>query len=301
VLRHCLPSSIRRTLDQLPQSLDDTYLRTLSQIAQANQDHAHRMLQCLVVAVRPLYVDELAELLAFDFDDVAQGGIPKYRPALRLDDQTQAVLSTCSSLVTIIDEPEYPPSPSPYPRRQVVQFSHFSVKEFLVSNRLTSSLGDISRYHIHLRSAHTILTQACLGVLLYSDDHVTPESASCFPLVGYAARNWVEHAHFEDVASRVKDGIETLFDPDKPHFAAWADMYFNPDRWGNSRIRNPLYYSVLCGFNDLIEHLAIKYPHYINFGGHSGESQNPLFAALVHDRLKAAEFLLEHGADVGQY
>ena len=150
-----------------------------SQIPQANQEHAHRMLQCLVVAVRPLYVDELAELLAFDFDG-AQGGIPKYHPSLRLDDQTQAVLSTCSSLVTIINEqqwpglppgfvplyspsPSRPPSPTPYdpfsydpspsPHRRVVQFSHFSVKEFLVSERLMSSLcGDILRYHIRLQS-----------------------------------------------------------------------------------------------------------------------------------------------------
>ena len=95
MLRQCLPASIRQTLDQLPQSLDDTYLHTLSHIPQANQAHAHRMLQCLVVAARPLYVEELAELLAFDFD-ATPGGIPKYRPALRLDDQTQAVLSTCS-------------------------------------------------------------------------------------------------------------------------------------------------------------------------------------------------------------
>ena len=147
VLRHCLPASIRKTLDQLPKSLDDTYLRVLRQIPQANQAHARRMLQCLMVAIRPLGVEELAELLAFEFD-AAQDGIPKYHPALRLDDQTQAVLSTCSSLVTIIsDRWSYRP--------QVVQFSHFSVKEFLVSNRLAPLLGDISQFRIHLGSAHT--------------------------------------------------------------------------------------------------------------------------------------------------
>jgi hypothetical protein len=217
VLRHCLPASIRQTLKQLPKSLDDTYLRVLSQIPQANQAHAHRMLQCLVVAVRPLRVEELAELLAFEFD-APQGGIPKYRPALRLDDQTQAVLSTCSSLVTIVSDL--------WTGRQIVQFSHFSVKEFLVSNRLASSLGDISRYHIRLESAHTILTQACLGLLLHSDDITEKEeSIEHSPLARYAAEHWVEHAQFEDVASRVKDGMEMLFDSDKPHFEAWVRIY----------------------------------------------------------------------------
>jgi ankyrin repeat protein len=220
VLRHCLPASIRQTLDQLPQSLDETYVRVLSQISQANQAHAHRMLQCLLVAVRPLHVEELAELLAFEFD-AAQGGIPKYRAAWRLDDQTQAVLSTCSSLVTIVDD-----NSGWYwqPRRQIVQFSHFSVKEFLLSNRLTSHTS-ISRYRIRLVPAHTILTKACLGFLHHLDEPIDEESAEGFPFAEYAARHWVEHAQFKDVASRVKDGMETLFDPDKPYFAAWIGIH----------------------------------------------------------------------------
>ena len=254
------------------------------------------MLQCLVVAVRPLEVEELAELLAFDFD-VAPGGIPKYRPALRLDDQTQAVLSTCSSLVTVIEEW--------YGRRRnrkcrhIVQFSHFSVKEFLVSNRLASSLGDISQYRICLGSAHTTLTQACLGLLLHPDDDITEEIVKRSPLAEYAASHWVEHAQFEDVASRVKDGMETLFDPDKPHFEAWVEIH-NIDPGAAMRdvseYPSPLYYSALCGFDDLVEHLAIKHPHYVNALG--GQHKFPLLAALVQGHFEVAKSLLNHGADV---
>ena len=291
MLRHCLPASIRQTLDQLPKSLDDTYLRVLSQIPQANQAHAHRMLQCLVVAVRPLRVEELAELLAFEFDG-APGEIPKYRPGLRVDDQTRAVLSTCSSLVTTIEER--------YGKRNrysrwVVQFSHFSVKEFLVSNRLTPLPGDISQYHIRLGPAHTTLTQACLGLLLHSDNDIIGDS----PLTGYAARHWVEHVQFENVGSSVKDGMEILFDPDKPHFEAWVGIY-NIDQRVSSRDTwedpNPLYYSALCGFYDLVEHLAMKHPQYVNAFG--GWYKFPLLAALGQGHIKIAELLLERGADV---
>ncbi|KAH9178440.1 hypothetical protein EDB89DRAFT_2089725, partial [Lactarius sanguifluus] len=154
VLRYCLPSSIRQTLDQLPNSLDETYARVLSQIPEANQAHAHRLLQCLMVAIRPLRVEELAELLAFEFD-TAEGVVPRYRVDWRPNDQVQALLSTCSSLIAIVDDHG----------SQVVQFSHFSVKEFLMSDRLTSSLGDFSRYRILPRPAHTIIAQACLGCL----------------------------------------------------------------------------------------------------------------------------------------
>jgi ankyrin repeat protein len=289
VLRHCLPASIRQTLDRLPKSLDETYLRVLNQIAQVNQAHAHRMLQCLVVAARPLRVKELAELLAFEFDD-AKGGIPKHRAAWRLDDRTQAVLSTCSSLVTIIDVP--------WDGGQVVQFSHFSVKEFLISNRLPSSLGDLSRYHIRLGSAHTILTQACLGSLLQAHDHIE-ESAKGLPLTNYAAQHWVDHAQFEDVASHVKVGMETLFDPDKPHFAAWIGIHdIDGPLWLylTTGTPTPLYYSALCGFYDLVKHLAVKHPQYVNAIG--GRYHFPLLAALWEDHMEVAELLIELGANV---
>ena len=363
VLRHCFPASIRQILDQLPQSLDETYVRVLNQISPANQAHAHRMLQCLLVAVRPLRVEELAELLAFEFD-AEQEGIPKYRAAWRLDDQTHAVLSTCSSLVTIVDD-----KTDWYfrqrPRRQVVQFSHFSVKEFLLSNRLTSS---ISRYRIRPGPAHTILTQACIGFLLHLDEDIDEESAKGFPLADYAARYWVEHAKYKDVAARVKDGMETLFDPDKPYFAAWIGIYdldkmkvfytptpsespvipsppsslasfrtlpppslppvfrpslpqpslplgFQPmspppnsESDSQSEISpltspippppspNPLYYSVLCGFYDLVKHLLIKFPQYVN--ATYGRYEFPLSAALSEDHLEVGRLLLEHGANV---
>jgi len=250
-----------------------------------------------MVAVRPLRVEELAELLAFEFD-AAQGVIPKYRLAWRLDDQTRAVLSTCSSLIIIVDHSWY---------GRIVQFSHFSVKEFLMSNRLTSCLGDFSRYHIRPGPAHTILTQACLGSLLHLDDLIDKESVKGFPLAAYAAPHWVEHAQFEDVASRVKDGMETLFDCDKPHFATWIGIFDIDTPMASELgpsdaeippkpIPNPLYYSALCGFYDLVGHLAIKHPEHVNVI--CGNHRFPLLAALSQDHVEVAELLLEHGANV---
>jgi hypothetical protein len=99
----------------------------LKNINRATRAHAHRLLQCLTVAVRPLRLEELAEVLAFDFDE-APGGIPKLNADWRREDQEQAVLLTCSSLITVVHDGE----------SRVVQFSHFSVKEFLTSDRLAA-------------------------------------------------------------------------------------------------------------------------------------------------------------------
>jgi len=202
---------VKGILDELPESLDETYERVLKSINKANRDHALRLLQSVTVAVRPLRVEELAEVLAVDFNSARNGGIPTLKPDWRWSDQHQAVLSTCSSLIAIVDDGD----------SQVVQFSHFSVKEFLTSDRLACSSADISRYHILLSPAHTILAQACLGVLLRLDEHIAKGNASEIPLAYYAARYWVGHAQFEDVSSHIQDVMEYFFDAEKPHWVAW--------------------------------------------------------------------------------
>ena len=172
-LRHCLPASVRRTLMELPETLDETYERILQEIPKSNREHAHRLLQCLVVAVCPLAVEELAEVLAIDFGPT--GRIPKLNEGLRWADQEQAVLSACSSLVSVVDLDSFSSC-------RVVQFSHFSVKEFLTSDRLATSKVDALRYyHIRPEAAHAIMAQACLGVLLRLDNQIHVWGSSIIP------------------------------------------------------------------------------------------------------------------------
>src|SRR3984885_9308382 len=253
MLRQCLPPSVRRTLDELPETLDETYERVLKNIKKVNREHAIRLLHCMIVAIRPLGVEELAEVLAVDFEAAQQGGIPKLNPNWRWADHHQAVLSTCSSLIMIVENGN----------SQVVQFSHFSVKEYLTSDRLAAS-RDVSCYHILPEFAHTILAQACLGVLLRLDDHVDEENAGDIPLANYAAKHWVDHAGFKGVPSRVQDAVEVLFDADKPHHAACHRLYAinEGDRWdfndADMTRGAPLYYASFYGFYDLAKHLAVK-------------------------------------------
>ncbi|KAH9172311.1 hypothetical protein EDB89DRAFT_1886149, partial [Lactarius sanguifluus] len=68
MLRLCLRSRVRQFLNELPDSLDETYERVLKEIHKTNQVYAQRLLQCLTVAIRPLRVYELAAILTFDVD-----------------------------------------------------------------------------------------------------------------------------------------------------------------------------------------------------------------------------------------
>ncbi|KAN0141723.1 hypothetical protein V8E53_000185 [Lactarius tabidus] len=206
-LQPCFPNNLRRMLEELPKSLDETYQRILKEINNANQKQAHQLLQCLAVARRPLEVEELAEVLALEVD---AGGIPKFNTKWRWEDHEAAVLSACSSLVSVID------------RRgsRVVQFSHFSVKEFLTSDRL-ASMEDVSQFHIADEPSHTILAQACLGVLLSVDDRTSEDSAEDIALLPYADIYCEVHFRVGKVELRNKDALDCLFDLDEPHFEAF--------------------------------------------------------------------------------
>ena len=62
-----MPSSIRKSLNELPITLDDTYERILQGIPNEKFQHARRLFQCIVAAIRPLRVEELAEIFAIEF------------------------------------------------------------------------------------------------------------------------------------------------------------------------------------------------------------------------------------------
>jgi ankyrin repeat protein len=259
----------------------------LKNINENDQEHALRLLHCLAVSVRPLRVEELAEILTFDFD-AAEGNIPKFHPDRRPRNQEHAILSIFSSLITIVGNRG----------SRVVQFSHLSIKEFLTSSHLESPPRRLSSYHILPGHAHTTFTQVCLG-LLRSNNRSHDNSLTASPLFNYATRYWVSHAQFGDLASQLVDGMVFLFDPDKPHFSAWTDPHDIDPVSGGMRLPerpSPLYYSVLYGSYDRLQHIAVKYPHLINAVG--GSYGFPMVAALCRNDYLAAELLLELGGRV---
>jgi hypothetical protein len=241
------------------------------------------------VAIRPLRVEELAEVLAIDFNDAE--GIPKLNASWRWEDQERALSTSCSSLIAIVDTGHF----------RVVQFSHFSVKEYLTSERLATSSQDVSRYHITFETAHTILARVCVSVLLQLDDHDERDDIEKnAPLAVYAAEYWVRHAQFEDVASCIK-GMEHIFDLDKPYFAAWRGLYdidvappyesvfFEFGHHLGSGANIPLYYAALCGFGNLVEQLIAKHPQHVN--AIDGYYRTPAVAALAGRHFRLAQVL----------
>ena len=277
-------------MNDLPITLDETYGRTLLAIDGEKREYAQRLFRCLMVSIRPLRVDELAEILAIQFD---KAELPKFNASWRPENAEEAVISVCSSLIAIVDRKGH----------QVVQFSHFSVKEFLASERLATAEERLSYYHILPEPAHTILAHASLSVLLQLDDKIDRDTIGHFPLAPYAARHWVDHSQFRNVSSHIEEVMERLFDPAKPHFAAWVWLH-DIDRYWIEPMSEicptrpeavPLYYASLCGFRSLVQHLIAADSRDVNRMG--GSHTTPLHAASVKGHLDVASLLLENGAD----
>jgi Ankyrin repeats (3 copies)/Ankyrin repeats (many copies) len=237
----------------------------------------------------------LMELLAFDFK---AGSNPKFHEDWRLADPIYAVLSTCPSFLAIVDGKDYP-------YHKFVQFSHFSVKEFLTSARLAESNDIIlRRYHISEIPAHTVAARACLGYLLHLDKDVTSHNLRKLPFTGYSGEYWVSHVRVEDVSQNVKDGLKELFDPKKPHLAVciWmCDPSLSSWERGRQSERpsalrgTPLHHTACWDLHSIVELLVNEHSQNVNSRDFTN-SASPLHLASERGCLAVAHTLIERGA-----
>ena len=288
-LRRCIPGRIRHALEELPRTLDETYARILEEIDEQNWEYAHRLLQCVAAASRPLCAEELAEFLAFEFK---AGSTPRFLVDWRPGEPEYEILSICSTLLVVVNPHQVSP---------VIQFAHFSVKEYLTSSRLAEAKNPISRFHVCMTSAHTIIAQACLCVLLHLDDNITKDDLKGFPLAEYAAKHWVGHARIENVSSKVQDEMERLFDPSKNHLSVWG-WIFSPFVFQEQSGRpaetcgTPLHYAAAYNILEIATSLIVEHPQDVNSRDIiTGETPLAVSCRLGH--VEFARVLLEHGAD----
>jgi len=250
-------------------------------------------------------VEELAEVLAVDFEDAE--GMAKLNTSWRWEDQEQALLSSCSSLISIVGNSDDDDDRDHDSR--AVQFSHFSVKEFLTSPRLATPNRDVSYYHIDLEPAHAVMAQACLSVLLRLDVRVDQDGVgNNSPLAKYAAEHWTTHAQFKNVSSYLRQLMERLFDVDRPYFASWLELhdmdtlapypspFYQLTASPEKSSAGPTYYAALCGFRDLAEHLIVKNPQGAKASG--GYYATPCVAALAGRHFELARLLHCNGSSV---
>ncbi|KAF2106227.1 hypothetical protein BDV96DRAFT_607594 [Lophiotrema nucula] len=193
----------RIALSCLPKTLDDTYKRMLADINEEYLPDAMAVFRWLTYSRRPLSIEEIAEAA------ILQSETTRVDPNDRLADPSE-VIGICRGLLTLSHEQESHRGPkrSLYHqlqlesrRSRVVRFSHFSVQEYLRSERASS-------FHIDTAQSHTQLTGCCLSDVIYNASSTfSIEDTIEYPMLEYAARYWHEHFQNLEASDPQLDGL----------------------------------------------------------------------------------------------
>jgi hypothetical protein len=282
-----------KTLQTLPPTLDQTYERILCAIKEPDSEYAFRFLRWLTFSARPLSVDEVAETAAIDvrLD-------PIFDPQDVLEDSL-VVLDICSSLVIMATAEK---DESSKLGGQVIQFAHYSIKDYLVSERIRHSRA--SRYSMPDADCNQAIAGGCLGYLLQMQhlDQPTKESLEVFKLAQYSAEFWIHHAQAAgEQTESLSQLIMSLFTTDVAYLN-WIRI-FDPDRpWEGTRFRKtlrdipaPLYYAARSGLTKVI---SLLFGTEVDVNAQGGYYGNALQAAIAEGHEQIAKLLLEQNADV---
>jgi len=237
------PDQIQTTLDSLPRTLDSLYGRMLLEIDPAHQKHAIAGLQWLSSSARPLYLDELTEAISMTPNEP-----PIFSPQKRLWDISEILRILPAGLVTVTRDASADTQSisqsisdneatkllwargindqhSILRRPAQIQFAHFSVKEYLVSTRL--SQGRASKYFVNEILAHRVLSEICLLYLSEVADLRKPLSQNLkdyYPLLGYCCRCWPHHVEKleQDIQHFPNPSLYMFLKGNNAGFKMWA-------------------------------------------------------------------------------
>ncbi|KAI9786673.1 MAG: hypothetical protein M1839_006224 [Geoglossum umbratile] len=326
-LRKCFKvTKVKEALNSLPETLDETYERIFRDVPPGYEREIRAILMLLAFSMRPMSIEEVAEATAVNLDS------RKLDPEDRFPDP-YIVLELCSSLVAVTTQKQntYGYSYMGMPDEiKILQFSHFSVKEYLLSDRARSKLQP--EFCISRPISQQNVTQMCLLYLLdfNGGERANSFNHAEFPFLQYAAKYWTEH--WSEVEKADQGSIESLFsrlfDPEEmSSFMNWLNLWdpvaykkmpsnhqpFGVTGWHGSApvwaktsnkedFAPPLYYACLFGLLNIAMWLARPQSRGMPSQDDLGQA---LEGAAQGGHSDIVRFLLDQGADpnstYGQY
>lgn len=241
ILKDCVDRvQLCEAIDQLPDTLDETYSRILQRIPMIHHTRSIKFLQLLLYSDRPLRLEEAIDALATHVRRV-----PSFEPQnrIRLNDD---VMQLGSSLISIyrgrmsMNEKE---------DCDLISFAHFSVKEYLLAGRMPA----VFKLHLQSVEAKTELVELCISYLLNPGPFTErQEVITGRPRASWAAKCWISHA---SVAEKISDKACQLIRDilTDPHAFRQRLSIFDPDNLYQDGIpqyksaRSPLYYTSQAG------------------------------------------------------
>ncbi|KAL1641938.1 hypothetical protein SLS58_005774 [Diplodia intermedia] len=190
--------SLRERLNSLPETLDATYDRIIQDMLKRKQKGAITLLQFLAFAQWPIRLAEAVDIVAVD-----PSSSPPFDPENRMPDPLE-VATLCSSLVSV--------------DRVYLSLAHYSVKEYLISDRLQGSL----QHRFFEINAHASIVNTILGYLKSLWPVEGPEKDENYPLLRIAVSKLVCHASIGEKQKQTMENIKKfLNDEIAPKYKCW--------------------------------------------------------------------------------
>ncbi|KAF4422351.1 Ankyrin-1 [Colletotrichum fructicola] len=235
-------------------------------------------------------IEELADALAVNLSES-----PKFDPAFRMPRPTEICLYCPSMLLLARTRKRARDQLDGYKEVLEVRLAHFSVKEYLTSDRLHAELRPLIEPSISRAS----LADICVAYLSEIKDAMTKHQIEeAFPFASYSAQSWLDHA----AASRsLGHGAENgglildFLSSDNVAYENWFVM-FDPE--ASFKITKPasgLYYACLYGLVSEVKSLLSQHVAVNEQGGRQGY---PIVVASDKGHIKIVDLLIANGADV---
>jgi hypothetical protein len=305
---------VRETLGNLPKTLDETYERILLSTNEEYRDIIVEALRWLCFSTRPMTMEQLAEAAVFS----ATVEPPSEEAPLNIAFDTDAlfqdpldILAFLSGLVVCLppdyasgddsdvfndsdvfggsDGAEHGRLESPshiITATSYLLLSHFSVKEYLISDRLGPQ---VQAFAVDENSAHEVLATQCLYSMLFFQDE-----RRSYPY-NYAAFYWREHAREVDYESKLTHLIVTILEAKRktrrPFLLGKSLGELEPDSL------EPLY---IAAYLDLYWPCKEMLHNGADANKQGGYYGNTLQAASEQGNQAIVHLLIDHGADVNK-
>ncbi len=157
--------SIRTALKQLPNGLDETYVRAFTKIRKDIGDDAtmiKRVFWWLIHSLRPLTLHELSEAIAIEIGQT-------HMDFSAVPTDPEDLINLCGGLITISGH-----------EQETVHLSHFSVKEFLLSPRIKET--QVAEFFAGPSTVRDIAATSLKGPISNSDTKNTHSSTTLHTL-----------------------------------------------------------------------------------------------------------------------
>ena len=311
-LQLCLESEYHLDclLNSLPQSLDETYERILCNIEQNLIEDCRRILTLLCFSARPLTVPELIDAMAVEISSERLNLKRRLRNA-------DGIRDICVGLVDVnLSSDDAAASNGQEKNAQTVRIAHFSVQEYLESERIRNQKAAI--FSLIAVEAHADIAQICLIYLL--EPGLIATELDKYPLRRYAARFWYRHyKSTEYLDTKLENLILQLFKyqrfifwiMDSLEFVNEAESHYFT--WDFDSNESPVDCASLLGLRWVLKELisveqeknskgcilsttsTIKSADFNSQNGHYGSA---LRAASYLGHKEILKLLIEKGADV---